>query len=161
MRGERAEFGIDPDRLDQEWLGHSELVYQYALKLADAKKKLNEAKDTVKVVEAEVARDVRLHPSRHHVDKVTEQTVKHAVQLSAQYQDASEEEIVAQHEADVLQAACNALEHKKRALENLVQLWAMSYFAEPKAPAEDRESLRSGRRDRQFKRKGNDDGDPT
>ena len=38
------------------------------------------------------------------------------------------------HELDIARAASIALDHKKRALQNLVQLHGQNYFAGPKIP---------------------------
>ncbi len=132
----RNEFRIDPDRLEAEWLAQADVVHDYHLKMADAKQSLDEAKDALEIVYAETDMDVRLHPSKHGLaeldKKPTETMIKNAVLLTKAYQTASEEVIRAKYEVNVLEAACTSLEHKKRALENLVVLWSQDYFAAPR-----------------------------
>lgn len=141
-------FQIRGHRLDEDWLSQPDTVYEYCTRLADAKKLLNEAKSDLEVVEAETDRDVRLHPSRFGIDKLSENRVKNAVILTPQYKKANKEVIHRQHEVDVLQAAVTALEHKKRALENLVHLHSMSYFSKPRTNEDSYESMREEQRAR-------------
>ena len=148
-----SEFRIRANHLDREWRNQPTLVHEYCMKLADAKQHLNEAKATLDVVEAETDREVRMHPSKYGIDKLSENRVQRAVVLSPSYQLANTEVIKRQHDVDVLQAAVNALENKKRALENLVHLWAMSYFSEPKTDEDSYDVLRSEERDRAFRPK--------
>ena len=50
--------------------------------------------------------------------------------------------ISTKHKVDVLQVVVDALDHRKKALENLVTLHGMSYFASPKAPKEIRNDVK-------------------
>lgn len=153
MKDVGSEFQIRNHHLDREWLSQPEFMHEYCVKLADAKKSLNDAKANLELVEAEQDREVRMHPSRFGIDKLSETRIKNAVVLTASYREANKDVIEAQHECDVLQAAVTALEHKKRALENLVHLHGMSYFSEPKADGEDFDAMREARRDRVLSRK--------
>ncbi len=159
MSNARSEFRISAGCLDKEWLAQPERVYDYCTQLAEAKQQLNQAKATLELVEAEGDRDVRLHPSTYGIDKLSEARIKNAVILTASYRQAYKEVIQAQHACDVLQAAVTALEHKKRALENLVHLFSMSYFSEPKAEEGDYDAMRESRRDRVLRTKTKKEGD--
>lgn len=154
MNGDaRSEFLISANHLDREWLRQSELVYSNCMKLAEAKQELDEAKANLEIVEAECDRDIRLHPSRYGMEKTSEPRIRNAVVLTKQYQAANKEVIEAKHEVDVLTAAVNALDHKKRALENLVHLYHMAYFGDPKVDDDAQETLKESRRDRILKPK--------
>jgi hypothetical protein len=124
-------FSIDELRLDREWLAQAELVHEHCLNLADAKLRHNEAKAEADVVAAELDRDVRLHPTKYGLDKLTETVVANTITLQPAHKEAHKKLIQAKHDVDVLEAAVSALEHKKRALENLVALHGMDYFATP------------------------------
>lgn len=134
---EKSEFfDLDMHRLDEEWLRQPRLYHDYAVKLADARATWERAKAAREVVQAELDRDARRSPSLFGLDKVTEPAVEKAVLLHKRYQKANEEVIIAKHEMDVLQAAVDTLEHKKKALENMVSLHGRDYFAVPRATAE-------------------------
>ncbi len=138
---ERSVYEIDLAYLERDWLEQAKTVFAEGMKLAEARQALNEAKSALEIVEAEQDMDVRLHPSKHGLDvlekKPTETMVKNAVRLTKAYQTADEEVIRRQHDVDCCNASVTALEHKKRAMESLVQLQAMMYHADPKATGSD------------------------
>jgi hypothetical protein len=143
-------FEVKEHKLDEEWSRQADRMYAICKELADAKRRLNEVKNTLEVVYAEQARDARLHPQKYGIDKATVDAVKDAVTVSAATQEAERSLIEAKHEVDLLEAAVTGMEHKKRALENYVQLHAMSYFAEPKASGEAQKKASGSRSDRVF-----------
>ena len=130
-------FRIDQNRLDQEWLRQSQLYYEHALLLADAKEALERAKSNRDIVAAEEAREIRLRPEHYGLpDKPSIPMVEGAVLEQGAYQKANEKVIQAQHDAAVAQAAVDALDHRKRALQDLVQLRLANYFSEPRLKGE-------------------------
>jgi Mg-chelatase subunit ChlI len=131
----------DPDRLDREWIKQPGLYLKYAEKLADARKDFADAKAELEVVKAELSRDIRAMPETYGLKKVTESGIEGAVVLQKKHRLALETMNECKHRVDVLEAVVSALEHKKRALENLVTLHGQSYFATPRADGTGRESL--------------------
>lgn len=127
-------FELDPNRLDEEWCNQPRLYHAYATKLAHARKTHEEAKASRDIVSAEIEMDVRKNPEKYGLAKITEESVKKAVTLSSRYALANQEVIETRHDMDVVQAAVDTLDHRKKALENLVQLWSQNYFSEPKKP---------------------------
>jgi hypothetical protein len=127
---------VDLYQLHVEWVRQPRLYREYAGKLADARMRLNEARSALDIVYAEQDKDVRLHPQKFEIDKITEATVKNAIMLTAAYQNADEDVIRAKHDVDVLEAMVGALDHKKKALENLVSLEMRDYFSKPREPEE-------------------------
>ncbi len=132
-------FDLDKYALDNEWMNQPKLYFKYALKLADAREAFERAKAERDVVEAELDKDIRLHPQNYDMAKVREASVQQTILLQVQYKEANNDVIVAKHEVDVLQAVIDALDHRKRALENLVSLHAAQYFSEPRAKGVGRE----------------------
>jgi len=129
---------IDPDflkidelRLDKECLRQPELYFQFAEELADAKRDLDEAQTDLKVIEAELALDIRKDPESYKLDKVTEASVAAAIPLQKEYKDQQVIVRKKRHRVDVLTGAIVALEHKKRSLTLLVNLHGQNYFADP------------------------------
>jgi kynurenine formamidase len=123
---------IDKNQLDVECERQPELVYQYGCKLADAKKELAEANADLDVIKAEVADDVRSNPKKYGLDKITVDAVASAVAAAKEVKAATTDVIAARHLVDTTQAAVNALDHKKRMLENLVDLHGRDYFSSPR-----------------------------
>lgn len=135
-------FEIDEHNLDREWVKQPSLYFTWARKLADARQDLDEAKAKVDVTKAEVSRAIRDDPEDHGLEKVTEAAVTAAIPEHPDMIRAVKELSKARHKVDVYQAAVNALDHRKRALEKLVDLHGQNYFSTPRAPdAESAEAL--------------------
>lgn len=127
-------FDIDEFHLDREWIRQSRLYLSHAEKLANAKQRFEEAKSSRDVTYAELYKKIRSKPEDYDLPKVTEESLKHLIILQDDYRDADKEVITAKHTVDILQAAVDALDHKKRALENLVHLQISGYHSDPKPP---------------------------
>lgn len=126
-------LAIDEFRLDREWLGQARRYFQYSEKLADARRRLDEAKAALDVSDAELDAEIRLNPSEFGLGKPTEQAVKNAVTASPEHQAAERKVIRAKHDVAIFDAAVTALDHRRRALEKLVDLQLSGYYAEPRA----------------------------
>ena len=124
---------IDQNALDREWVRQPTLYFKYALKLAEAKKSVQESAAALDLARAEVSRNIRAVPQDFGLEKVTEKAVEAAILEADAYLVAQEDLNHAKHEVDVLVAVVNALEHKKRSLEGLVSLHGQNYFSSPRA----------------------------
>lgn len=149
---------IDQNALDQEWLRQPNLMYDFAMSVADAKRDVDAFKNELEVIKAEISNSVRSAPEQYGLAKVTESAIASAVLQTKEYQDAMQQAVELRHKYDVMVAAVNALEHKKRALESLVSLHGQNYFSTPRVDAESKEafeeqSKRSVRRSSRRRRK--------
>lgn len=126
---------IDPLRLDEEWLGQPKQRQTFGELHADAQLELDTAKANLSVAEAEADRDIRECPSDYGIDKLSEARVSATVTLHPAVKVAVKKLNEARHKVNVLQAAVDGLEHRKRALTQLVELHGQDYFATPKMPA--------------------------
>lgn len=127
---------IDPEALDVEWLRQPQLMLRYASELAEARTQADFAKDALDVAEAEIDADIRANPAMYIGDdkKLTEATVSGLVTRDQKVRSRAEQLNRARESVGLLQAAVNAIETKKTALENLVRLLGQQYFAGPKEP---------------------------
>lgn len=126
---------IDESALDRELVLQASTFYKYALRLANANRKHSEAKAALDVVRAELSIHIRKNPTAYLIDsKLTEAVVESTIEKSTKYQEAIAAVIEAKHRVDVLKAATDALEHKKKALEGLVVLDGRAYYAKPQIP---------------------------
>lgn len=132
---------IDQGRLDREWLRQPELYHTHARNLAEAKLKLEEAESSFDATKAELTLDIYERPSAYDLDKATKDTVEAALIKCKQFQAAAKAVRQARYELELLNATVKALEHKKRALENLVTLHGQDYFSEPRASGEAKEQF--------------------
>jgi len=132
----RTDFQIDDLNLREEWLRQADLYFSYAEKAATARSAYDAAAQELSVVEADLSLDIRANPRHYDLDdKVTEAAVKSTLFLQKGVRRAQKIVREAKHDLDIAQAACTALEHKKRALTMLVELNTAKYFADPKITA--------------------------
>lgn len=125
---------IDETALDVEWLEQPSLMMKYARTSSHARMILDQKKEALELVKAELDREIRTNPSRFGIEKVTEAVVTAAIISHADYKEASDALISAKFESDIAQGALKAFDARKDALENLVKLHGMQYFAGPKMP---------------------------
>ena len=125
---------IDPDALDVEWLRQADLMRRYSMHAAETRRLMDEAKERLDFVRSKLDSQIRSNPELYGISKVTESSIQAAIVLSAEYQEASREYIQAKYEYEATNAAVRALDQKRSALENLVKLLGLSYFAGPAVP---------------------------
>lgn len=133
--GNKFDPGIDEHQLDKEWVNQPRMYYKYAKMAADARMASDQAKSQLEVVEADVARSIRNEPGSYGLSKITENAIKETIPLQRDYQEALAKVIETRHHMDVVNAAVAALDHRKKALEKLVELHNASYYATPRSPS--------------------------
>lgn len=124
---------IDEMQLHKEWLNQPRLYLQYASKLADATHEFDEAKSQLEVTKSEIDADIRRDPDSYNLEKVTETSIANTIPMQEPYREATNNLLEAKHRRDVLDAAVTALDHRRKALEKLVDLHLSGYFAAPKS----------------------------
>ena len=128
---------IDIGRLDEEWVLQDERVGNVGKKLAAAKYFLDKAKDALGVVQAEAELEIRSKPLRFGLTKpVREAAVKLAVALHKKVRAAQAKLNRKKFNVAILETDYRRLDHRKKALEDLVTLHGRDYFAAPREPAD-------------------------
>ena len=148
MKKEEGEsiFDFDPDSLDEEWRRQPRLYHEYAILVANLRAAWEQCKAQRDVVEAELARDIRIDPEKHGYTKPTEDVVKKTITLQRRYTIANNDVLKAKHDLDIAQAAVDALDQKKKAMEVYVQLLVNDYHSAPKAQPGSREKVEEWRK---------------
>lgn len=134
-------FDLNQNKLDEEWVRQPQLYYKYAALLADARAEQERAKNARDLCYADLDGDIRSHPDKYELQKVTDTSVENAIIRCEDYQEAVRRLIKAKHRADQLYAVVSALDHRKEALESLVRLFGQNYFSTPVANGELREEM--------------------
>ena len=130
-----SDIRIDQDALDVEWLEQPRMVFVYSKNLAFRKRLLEKVTQEIALVKAEIDKEVRQSPELFNVNvKLTETVVNNTIIQQKKYVDIYNEYVEAKYEVNIAQAAVNAMEHRKSALENLVRLFGQQYFAGPTIP---------------------------
>ena len=132
----------DKDRLDEEWVEQPGLRRQYGVELADAKREVSRMKAELELTAAELDNEIRESPESFGLSKITEAAIKAAIPGNPRYKKVREKFIAAEHLVDVLMATVSAIEHRKRALEDLVKLWLGDYYSTPIAPEGAKDRMR-------------------
>ena len=134
MSDYESDIAIDEQALDVEWLRQATLMRKYSLHAAATKMVVDEAKERLDVGKARLEMAIRSDPEAFGLSKVTESAIHSVLILQDEYQGLTQQFIRAKYEYDVAAAVVRAVDQKKAALENLVKLLGVSYFAGPKAP---------------------------
>jgi len=134
MAVQRNGLQIDENNLDKEWLAQPSMFFKCAEDAAMAKRLLDQARNKLEVTKAKVSKDVRENPGNYDLQKVTEAAVEVAVSGDDEYQEAQEAVVDARYAVGICDAMVSAMDHRRRALENLVHLFLSSYYSEPRAP---------------------------
>jgi len=132
----KSDFDIDRHRLDDEWIVQAPRRRAYGERAANARKVYAEMKKKVSVIEAEVYLEVMKDPTSFELSKPTVDAIKAAVTTDKRCLKTYQEMVESKHELDILEAAVEALDDRKRALPDLVRLHLADYFAEPDSPGE-------------------------
>ncbi len=128
---------IDKHLLDEEWVNQPKLYFEYASELAQARVELEEAKAEFDVVKAETDLTIRSNPDDYDLpEKTTEVMIGKALILTDEYAEAQKVVFTAKYRVDILSGAQTALDNRKKALENLVDLHGRNYFSSPQAKSE-------------------------
>jgi hypothetical protein len=141
----RAEFGplfdISLETLDRDWLQQAKAVFNTGLLQADARDVMDRAKASLDVAIADAKLEIARNPEEFDLEKTTVDAIAAAAAKHDLVKIARERYNRHKHRVDVIQAALNALEHQKRALQHLVELHKQGYFAAPTTDAEGYEVL--------------------
>lgn len=120
---------VDPLNLDKECIRLPSDLLKVSHLAMEARRMLDEAKAKMELTEATVQAEVRADPASFGVLRVTEAAIKGAVARDTRVVEVNKEYVECRHQADLLQAAIQAMEAKKRSLQMLVELLALGYFS--------------------------------
>lgn len=135
------DIAIDQNLLDQEWVNQPRMYFKYAALLAKARDDFSRAKSSMEVTDADLGTEIRKSPEDFEVGKVTEASIQQAINNNALHKAAKKKMLDCQYEVSMLEAAVEALNHKKKALEKLVDLRLANYFSSPKASEGSKENM--------------------
>jgi hypothetical protein len=128
---------IDHNALDVEWLQQTELAMRYGKHWAECVTKVQQCEENLKLIRSELVKEANLHPNKC-LGKDVKPTAPNVESYYRKHEDhieAKEELIQAQYELNIAEIAKKEISiTRKAALENLVKLHGMNYFAGPSIP---------------------------
>lgn len=125
---------IDETSLDVEWLEQPQLMLKYTREMASTRRERDRLKEKLSVTRAQIAKDIRSDPDKYEMPKVTESAIQEEILMQPKYQVAVDDINDAEFEYQMALGAVQAVEQRKSALENLIKLHGLQYFAGPKVP---------------------------
>jgi len=135
------DIAIDPDLLEEEWLHQPALYLKYSELKRKAIEDQRDYKEKLELWRAQTSLNIRSDPSEYGLMKATNDSVNETIlclmsekdnngfKTQAEYNEAT-------YRLDVFSNVLRALDHKKKALEMLVQLHVSNWFSGPKEPKE-------------------------
>jgi hypothetical protein len=136
---EDLRLAVDENNLLEEWRAQGAMMLDYGIQLADARQKEDEAKAALSVVVAELDCNIRAEPAEYGLPKATETSVVNAIPGCGQHQHATKALTATRHTARVLGAAVDALDHRKRTLQGMTDLFLRQWYADPTKPGQPKE----------------------
>lgn len=124
---------VDMFQLDKEWSEQAKNYHDYAKKVSEARFEYSKKKAMLDLIKAELSLDIRNNPDKYKLPKTTEDTINSAVTVHDRTKIAQQEMFDSKKELDDLEAVLSALDHKKYALQDMVQLFLADYFSTPRS----------------------------
>ena len=138
----REIFNIDEDNLVEELKNQPKFYYDYASQLAVARRRVEEEKATLDVIEANLKKEIREDPEKFELKpNPAIAIVDGEVMLQKPFQNARQIVIKLKYKMDMIQAAVIALDHRKSALERMVSLHGQNYFSTPVISGEGKDNV--------------------
>lgn len=129
----QKDLKIEVDALDLEWVRHSHKYMLYNEASARANDIVRKKKNDLEVIDAKLDQEIRIS-SEGAGKKMTADAIKAEILSNDKHITALIEYNDALYQADLCASAVKAMDHKKVALQSLVQLWSGNYFAGPREP---------------------------
>lgn len=141
-RDYNEDLKINLDALEEEFQRQPALYMFWAEQEVNAQEAKDKASQRLNIVQAEMDAKVRLNPLKYGLsEKATETAIKNVIINSKEYREAEEDVIVKTKSMRIFSAAVTAMEHKKRSLTKLSDLWLGQYWSASDAPREIKENI--------------------
>lgn len=127
----KDDIRLDITALDKAALNQPELYEEWSGKWAEAMFIRDKAKEALRIAEAEADEEIRKNPVKFgwDADKApTESWYSRQIVLHDKVRDATEALIEAQYDVNVVASAKEVLEHRKKSLDILTELFKQNYF---------------------------------
>jgi len=122
------DIAFDPGQLDEEWVKHPGIFFQYQRALTDAEKNVKEVWEIKKVKRAELVQQAKIQGAKNDAEREA------FFRDHPEYKTATMDLINAEYERDMIQNAITSLYRKEKSMEQAVALLKMEYWMGPKEP---------------------------
>lgn len=146
---------INDNDLDSEWTEQGSLFFYYAEAHAEAIHIRDIKKSKMEYVYAVMYSELKKDWSTAFDSKPTEPAIKEHIHSSTKYKKAERAFINASKDVNLLLAAKQAFEHRKKALENKVSLKIGGFYSEPRNKVKDIQTMQMRKEQKDTLKKGN------
>jgi hypothetical protein len=123
---------IDPLQLDKAVLIQADLVVEWSELWAEATRDRDRLKERINIVRAECDKDIRSNPKKfgwEDAKSPTEGFINANIPLHPKMKEVNEELIDLQYDVNIYSIAREALDHRKRAVTILMELYKSDYYS--------------------------------
>jgi hypothetical protein len=131
-RDYNEDLKIDVKNLEGEWVEQPSLYMYYSEAYSEAIRDRDNAKNDLEIADAQLDRDIRRDWEKHFDKPPTETAIKGWIIQQEKHKKQLAIFSEKSHNANLLQSAKNAFDHRRKALENLVSLMITGFHSEPK-----------------------------
>jgi len=123
---------VDRNNLHIEWERQPQLFMEWSEKWVKATLKRDRLKEKIDLVKAKLDGQIRENPDLFgFTKKPTEAAISAAIVKSDEYREALDDYFRVNEEVNMLSSVRTSLEHRKKALEALTQLFISGYYSQP------------------------------
>lgn len=127
----RKLVSIDAGSLDKEWQDAPSRYMEVVEAQTDAQSMVDSLKDKLEVTEAVLANDIRKNPDKYGLVKLTDTMTKDLVASDPSLIEIRTQLLAAKKQASLLSGLATAMEHRRKALGYLVELFIRNYQSSP------------------------------
>lgn len=132
-RDYQKDVKINEHELEKEWTEQPSLYMYYAEAHAEAIYQKDLAKSRLDLFYAKMYGSIKKSWEKYFDTKPTEPAIKEYILQHSGYKEKEQTLIDLTRDVNILSAAKTSMEHRKKALENLVSLKITGFYAEPSA----------------------------
>jgi len=135
------DLSIDKDALDKELVTYSEVFMKWSEYLAEAMAERDDKRSEIEIKKAQLDKEIRVAPKDFGLEKVTESAISNVITENEKIQELNKEYAEFVKRVNILSAARDAMNHKRRMLEKVVELFLAGYWSDPKLRKESKNEL--------------------
>jgi len=128
------ELMIDPSALDVEWLEQPILMQKVCDEASECRSHMESMKEALEKCRAHLDHEIRNDPESFGIEKITEAVIQSNITANHKTESRIKKLNDATREYNFAMNKVRAVDMRKSALENLVKLLGMEYFASPIEP---------------------------
>jgi hypothetical protein len=121
---------IDRHDLVGEMEIHPAMFHKWSALMVEAQEERDHWKTKRDLLYADYDAAIRAEPEEYGIDRVTETAIKTYITAQDEYQRLQKKRLTAERKINAYTAAVRTMEHRKRMLEKMADIWLAGYYSE-------------------------------